>query len=71
MKNEILPCPFCGTIPEILTEANFEGRSANAPIPGPSWTQIRCVNSECLPAVYIHRQFSKEEVIKLWNTRNG
>jgi hypothetical protein len=47
--SEIKPCPFCGERPEAFTE-----RGAPRHING--WSQIRCVNKDCLIAVYIHRR---------------
>jgi hypothetical protein len=60
--SEIKPCPFCGERPEAFTE-----RGAPRHING--WSQIRCVNKDCLMTVYIHRRLPLAQLITIWNTR--
>lgn len=66
-KMEILPCPFCGTTPNILPEASvFE-------IPGPGkFASIHCFECGFFLLGKISKRTHKsatKEVIKMWNRR--
>jgi hypothetical protein len=61
-KPEMLPCPFCGEMPEI-----HERRDGDGTLYG--WT-IDCGNPSC-PCLPSALEKTYDETVKAWNTRSG
>ncbi len=55
---DLLPCPFCGALPEIYNRISFEDSY-----------DIRCNKPGCYLEFGADWYLSKEEVIEKWNKR--
>lgn len=64
LHDNILPCPFCGQLPELLV-SYFYGCSK------PLFFKIKCRNNsnDCVTPKIIEAYDKKEIAIQKWNTR--
>ena len=57
---DLLPCPFCGTLPQVARGTGGGGRSV--------W-YVQCANNACDVIVEIASQQTRELAVELWNRR--
>jgi hypothetical protein len=66
MKEELLPCPFCGKIPELFPKY--------PKLEGDAWAEVKCFNNKCFvkpSAQYFGEVKPFQRAIRRWNKRNN
>lgn len=67
ITEELLPCPFCGNMPTITEPYNGCQCCRES-------GEICCQNDKCPMSAIVYFDnimFTKEQAVKLWNTRHG
>jgi hypothetical protein len=68
-KTALKPCPFCGAVPELLSE--FEGHNDVEPI---SWLVCNtdgCFLEDLLDTYVVMNDLDKDALIESWNKRKN
>lgn len=65
MSDELLPCPFCGLVPDVNNPATFRHET------GDRWASVVCciVGPEIRAGIYTPLEEWKDEAIAAWNER--